>query len=312
MNRLFGSVGAGATNNFKDVMVVQRLLSKRPGIGKLAQDGRVGPKTIGAIRRFQGGPVGMRNPDGRVDPTGKTIRALRAPASRPKPPSPSGQKAAPSSAEQRRVDSKARTKFVRPGVKETGLTRQIIDGITPAFEGKRATVISAYMNDADLFWKVNYHWDYVLWMLEHALILNVGKTYRNRMRSLTAGLKACAPRPATGYRTSPVGKPADTSSMRDMTKRHKVVSQAKRDFKAIIQQAGLKRLSNRAGKSFDYSVAPVAHPGTSKHASGYALDIMGDNTLISDTCKRLGASLVFDEKSHVHVEFKHGVSPTER
>ena len=41
--------------------------------------------------------------------------------------------------------------------------------------------------------------------------------------------------------------------------------------------------------------------------TGYALDIEGDNAAIKSLCKGLGATLVFDEKSHVHVEFKNGI-----
>ena len=51
-----------------------------------------------------------------------------------------------------------------------------------------------------------------------------------------------------------------------------------------------------------------AVPGQSKHGSGYALDIEGDNNGIKSLCKGLGATLAFDEKSHVHVEFKNGLS----
>jgi hypothetical protein len=34
----------------------------------------------------------------------------------------------------------------------------------------------------------------------------------------------------------------------------------------------------------------------------------GDNGAIKSTCKGHGATLVFDEKSHVHVEFANGVA----
>ncbi len=38
------------------------------------------------------------------------------------------------------------------------------------------------------------------------------------------------------------------------------------------------------------------------------IHIEGDNSAIKSLCKGLGATLVFDEKSHVHVEFKNGLS----
>jgi hypothetical protein len=46
----------------------------------------------------------------------------------------------------------------------------------------------------------------------------------------------------------------------------------------------------------------------STHSTGYALDIQGDNGAIKSTCKGHGTTLVFDEKSHVHVEFADGVA----
>jgi hypothetical protein len=264
----------------------------------------------------------MRSPDGRVDPNQATIRALQAPTKTPpNQPSPSaggnsprrrtgqkdsrapGETATPAS----RPSHQRRRGFVNPGVKETPQTTRILDAIDQPFAGVRAKVISAYLNDEELFWKVNYHWEYLLWMLEHAQTLPVEDKVKSELNSLAAGLRACAPDPNSGYRTSPVGKPKDRSTMDQMTKRHRVIRQTKRQFKALIARHDLKAKSKRTAKSFDYAVAPVAHPGTSKHGSGYALDISGDNNAIAAVCDRLGASLVFDEKSHVHVEFKHGV-----
>ena len=197
---------------------------------------------------------------------------------------------------------------MKPGLRETRLTTNVLDGIAPSFVGVRARVISGYMNDEELFWKVNYHWDYLSRMVDHALKLPVSRQELATLRTVRANLASCAPNPDSGYRGSPVGKPKDSSSMKEMTRRHKIVAQSKRTFKSVIKQAGLKRKSRRTGKSFDYAVAPVAHPGTSKHGTGYAIDIAGDNHRISSICKQLGASLVFDEKSHVHVEFKNGVA----
>ncbi len=61
-----------------DVLLVQQLLNKsRPqSLGKLDEDGTIGPKTIAAIEEFQSRVVRMLRPDGRVDPNGATIRAL--------------------------------------------------------------------------------------------------------------------------------------------------------------------------------------------------------------------------------------------
>jgi hypothetical protein len=75
------SVGRGGVNRPADVVRVQALLNANlsklaPGTAPLAADGKVGPKTIAAIEDFQRRVVKMTRPDGRVDPDGKTFRAL--------------------------------------------------------------------------------------------------------------------------------------------------------------------------------------------------------------------------------------------
>jgi len=74
------SVGQSGTNNRADVSAVQGLINQKIGmitpLARLAVDGRIGPKTIGAITEFQSRVVRMVRPDGRVDPNGKTLQAL--------------------------------------------------------------------------------------------------------------------------------------------------------------------------------------------------------------------------------------------
>jgi peptidoglycan hydrolase-like protein with peptidoglycan-binding domain len=80
------SVGIGGANEPDDVTEVQRLLNQyatRLQIPLLAVDGECGHKTKEAIKAFQDDVVGMEAPDGRVDPDGRTWRALVAP---PGPP----------------------------------------------------------------------------------------------------------------------------------------------------------------------------------------------------------------------------------
>jgi hypothetical protein len=87
-----------------------------------------------------------------------------------------------------------------------------------------------------------------------------------------------------------------------------VLKHQKRQFKKIVDSSDLMNKSTRRADDIHLAAAPVAQPGTSKHSTGYALDIRGENGKIATICKRLGATLVFDEKSHVHVEFKNGAS----
>jgi peptidoglycan hydrolase-like protein with peptidoglycan-binding domain len=73
-------VGRGGVNSRSDVELVQSLINSKikeiSPLAPLAVDGIVGPKTIGAIERYQKSVVGLSRPDGRVDPGGKTITAL--------------------------------------------------------------------------------------------------------------------------------------------------------------------------------------------------------------------------------------------
>jgi hypothetical protein len=75
------SVGAGGRNLAADVRTVQELLNGVPTASGgptplLAVDGLVGPKTVGAIQRFQRTQFGWA--DGRADPGGPTITRLTA------------------------------------------------------------------------------------------------------------------------------------------------------------------------------------------------------------------------------------------
>jgi hypothetical protein len=84
---LRGSVGIDGDNNPGDVIIVMRLL---------AAAGYADVDMAGAITRFQSEVVKMPKPDGRIDPKGKTIRALSQTRAAPSPaPAPA---AAPSPA----------------------------------------------------------------------------------------------------------------------------------------------------------------------------------------------------------------------
>ena len=85
-----GSVGQKGRNNPEDVGKVQSLLNAAGAKPTLAVDRQVGPRTIQAIRSYQS--RFLRNPDGRVDPGGKTLSKLNAAATgRAVPPEEKGQ-----------------------------------------------------------------------------------------------------------------------------------------------------------------------------------------------------------------------------
>jgi len=302
---LSGSVGQNGKNLINDVRLIQKLLNLQnlTPLRKLSVDGRAGPATTSTIKHFQVVHVGMKNPDGRIDPGGRSFRKLNS--ERATKPNTSGI----TTPKIRKESSAARKDFVDPRVKETGITRKIINGISPRFSNVKARIISGYLSDTDLFWKVNYHWDYLLWMVEFSIGMDLEKKHKDTLLAIRSSLKACAPNPSSGYRTGPIGKPEDKSSMDKMLHRHSIICQSKREFKKITTEANLKEKSRgRSAKCFDLAAAPVAKPSSSKHSTGYALDIEGNNSDIKSTSRSLGATLVFDEKSHVHVEFKNGVA----
>jgi murein DD-endopeptidase MepM/ murein hydrolase activator NlpD len=80
LERLQASVGRGGINRFDDSLVVQTLINEclflLRGVAPLSLDGRVGPRTVDAIDEFQKQVVRLSNPDGRVDPSGRTLRTL--------------------------------------------------------------------------------------------------------------------------------------------------------------------------------------------------------------------------------------------
>ena len=195
---------------------------------------------------------------------------------------------------------------VDPRVQETAVTTRIIDKLVPRFGTMRAKIIGGYLSDGDQFWKVNYHWEYLLQMTEHALTLPIEDADKRELENIGSALMGCKPDPPAGYTSSAIGKPVDRSSDEDAAKRYQVLRSMKEGFGKVASRADLRGKSRESPQRFDLAAAPVAPPGTSKHGGGYALDIEGDNSAIKTLCKSLGATLVFDEKSHVHVEFKNG------
>lgn len=315
MSHIGASVGRGGTNRPDDVRTIQKLLNEHslPPLRALDVDGYAGQQTIDAIAHFQSVKVGLKDPDGRVDPGGKTLRMLLDGPGHGDKPGTNGN-GAPTQAKAtvpEPSDRKRRNAFVGGSVRENQTTTRIIDAIEPHFRGEKARVISGHLNDADLFWKVNYHWELLLWMVEHSLTLNISPQDRKTLASIRGALQTVKPDPDIGYRESAIlGKPVDRSTVEQFDERYKVLRSAKQNFKKVMVSAGLPALSKREEKAFDLAAAPVAHPGTSKHSTGYALDVEGNNARITSIAKQLGASLVFDEKSHVHVEFRNGVRST--
>lgn len=200
--------------------------------------------------------------------------------------------------------------FVDPKVQTIAVTDDIIQKIYTHFP-KSSKVISGYLSEEQLYWKVNFHWEYLLEAIVHCSGLAIEQKYKDGLAAIKASLNSNVPDPATGYRTSSTpGVPKDSSSHAVILQRHALVKQGKIDFKAIVTAADIFSKTTRSQKSLMLAYAPVAKPAQGKHSTGYALDISGNNADISAVAKSLGATLVFNEGSHVHCEWKNGVDTT--
>jgi hypothetical protein len=204
--------------------------------------------------------------------------------------------------------------FVRPSVQEIDVTTEIIDAIIPYYPGD-CKCIAGYLDTENQYWKVNYHWDYLMSKIDEFLAMgSVAESFKKDARAIKEALEKNPPDPPTGYKDDKVvGATSDKSTHQTIRARHKILKKAKQDFEKVLVAAGVidaKRKHNPpnvSAKSWWLAVAPVAAPGTSKHGTGYALDIAGDNAAIVRISKGLGATLAFNEASHVHCEWKHGV-----
>ena len=219
-----------------------------------------------------------------------------------------------SSAALKKLNLHAWATFVRPSVKTIPLTKEIINAIMPYFPLK-CKVIGGYLNDADQYWKVNYHWENLVTKIEDFRARgDVEDKHKNMALAVWKVLKSNPPIPERGYiKDKNVGDTQDLSTHEKIEARHKILKQSKQDFRAIIIAAGIvdakKEKSDppAAEKPWWLAVAPLAKPGHSLHGTGYALDIAGDNVETTKLAKALGATLAFNEASHVHVEFAKGV-----
>src|SRR5687768_6710821 len=125
MATISASVGHGGENRPEDIRTVQKLLNEHsmPPLRALDVDGHAGEKTIAAIRHFQSTKVGLKRPDGRVDPGGETLRMLVDGERNSKPTAKAG--TSPDEPKPPPLDGKRRNEFVGGSVREKENTRQI-------------------------------------------------------------------------------------------------------------------------------------------------------------------------------------------
>lgn len=199
--------------------------------------------------------------------------------------------------------------FVRSQVKTIPETTAIIDAIYPHFP-REDLVIGGYLDDNQQVWKVNFHWEWMLWIIDEAFELGVSPEDEAELRDIQATLRTNPPDPDHGYIPDTEMKLKDASPNDVLLARCDMMKTCKQRLKAVWDRTGLPdkaKSRSPTTKDFHLAAAPVAKSGTSKHGTGMALDIQGDNADIVKRAKELGATLAFDEASHVHVEFMEGV-----
>jgi hypothetical protein len=206
-----------------------------------------------------------------------------------------------------------RASFVREGVKENAVTTQIIDKLYPYFP-KECIVIAGFLNVSDQYWKVNYHWDLLMSKIDEFLAMKgIADPLLKAAKDIKSKLMTNPPDPLTGYKDDKtVGQTKDSSGTEKITARHGQMMQAKKDFEDLIVKAKIVTASSKDNppakeKMWWLAVSAVAPPGDSKHGTGHALDIAGNNAETARISRALGASLVFNEASHVHTEWRNGV-----
>jgi hypothetical protein len=257
------------------------------------------PATPAASAPAQGAPSPAGPTQGAPTQGAPTPGAPAPGAPTPRAPAPAGDP----------TKHASRTTFVRkPQVQENATTSAIIDTIYPYYS-KDDLVIGGLLNDSQQAWKVNWHWEYLQAVIHDLLKHDVGTDRAAKFEAILANLASNPPDPASGYLDdAEPGETLDNSSEAVLLTRWSLVTQCKKDLEAAWgSSTEMASKSKYDQKALDLSVAPIMPPGKSKHGTGYALDISGNNAEIKSVSRQLGATMTFDEKSHVHVEFAAGV-----
>lgn len=196
--------------------------------------------------------------------------------------------------------------FVGKAVITTSETRKIIDQIRP-FMPPGTTIIGGYLNSKQQVFKLNYHWELLVHNIGRCLSHCTSEVQRKHLHYLQQTLEHHAPH-LTGYlKAHSVDELPDRSDNHAILQRWKAVKQAKREFASFVQNGGFERSLPEMSEQMRLIRSPILPPGHSHHSTGKALDIRGTKPEIEKMCWALGATLVFTEDSHVHVEFLHGV-----
>ena len=207
---------------------------------------------------------------------------------------------------------RTRDTFVDPQVKENSSTTKIIDQIYAWFP-RNCKVVSGYLSSSDLRWKVNYHWDAMRFWLEYAKDNDeMSKEEQAKLNDIYRALMANPPSQTGHFEVNKIGKPDDTSSEHQIEQRCLALQKLKTELAAYASEQGFgsRKLSRK--KVLQYALNPLMVPRQGNHIHGWALDIAGDTEVAATIAKSLGATLVYEELTHCHCEFRDGVKLPKR
>lgn len=134
MSSITASVGRNGVNKHNDTITVQKLINQNirliTPLRPISEDGKAGPKTIGAIEEFQRRVLRLSRPDGRVDPHGRTLQKLNEKSTVDSPTSPGNSNCQVSYSSElpasKQIVSEYAKDAIKLALKKSGMTQAVI------------------------------------------------------------------------------------------------------------------------------------------------------------------------------------------
>ena len=114
------------------------------------------------------------------------------------------------------------------------------------------------------------------------------------------------------FEVNKIGQPDDTSSEDQIEQRCLALQKLKTELAAYASKQGFDSRKLSSKKVLQYALNPLMVPRQGNHIHGWALDIAGDTEAAATIAKFLGATLVYEELTHCHCEFRNGVKLPKR
>jgi hypothetical protein len=116
-----------------------------------------------------------------------------------------------------------------------------------------------------------------------------------------------APSELGHFELNKIGQPEDTSNEDQIEHRCRALQELKTELMAYAAKQGFANRKLSLKKVLQYALNPLKAPSESNHIHGWALDIAGDTHAAATIARSLGATLVYEDLTHCHCEFREGV-----